>query len=1255
MKGKEQVVTSRKYKMYILGILTLLTVLGIVFLAWAQISDVALVGSSAGSNTDSRSQDMTGCTNCTVSFDWSTDNQLVNNVDYLYYRICDPACPGTWTQLGTRGDSGSVTDESASCSLITVEFDLNVVTGAGNKDASAEDITISGDCPTPTPTPTPGGPTPTPTPTPGPTATPTPTPGATATPAPTPTPLGPYGGKSMGYPTFFLIASYDWLHNFYDNNASADGSKTDPDTDNFNKIIMVDSNLFPVYTALRGDQEWPNIVMRNWTSGPGLNSPTSPSVNDYMNRSLAVVPNYLNTTSKITIGYRGDQSVNTVGLRTHLEWAYVLDPANANFRRYKFIKIADVSYPAWYDGMPEGTVEDLDPGTDPDDLHDCDNCCPDKWYIASPEQIFCGSAAATQACCPNNPPNSNNPNCYAGEDVKLMYTPKKSHCKGAYTAVNNYKACAQAGNVSTNWGHYSGYGAGCGDDSPEISKGEGADIGKNEFGAPYARYPIFIDADATGTINVSFDFKGHAQDASAHLVFVLNGAAYGQEPDIPSGIDGCECEKFFSTEDLSTNWHTNSAQDHCNTTPGGCRSEYTATFNNVPVTCASDFDDENKVMYVDVYPCGHSGAVIEVPEFDPMDHAFQIPVPGVDTSDGISAAEQTIIDNRWANLTAYLDTVPPRSYPGYPSYTSSTRRTIGYGYTTNTSFSHARNIRFKDPRDIDTYRDYFDYNNAGPIYIFVADTMNSRIQVFMNATGSAGDVGATFPIRPVRVKGPYTYGAYSTNELAKPLGTGIYADGRKADWRHYTTVSGAGVSSSNHTLDDKSRIPANAGRGEFFYPHGVAVDQDPDTKDVYLFVADTFNHRIQIFRDTTGVTNQSITSKQFNFQYEEGWGTYPLQTTLTDTPPGPFGFRYPKGVDVVRYANNSSYLYVVDSKNYRLMKYLISEGSASQGITAVKAVNAYGYDGAKFVASLFSAQGFSPMTAHNTTPGYLNPQDVATGYSGFHIFTTASGKGTQFLNNYMVYVTDYARNTTSISRDHLNMRVQQIIQVPGFGNMSGSWIPWETEAVEFGSYTTDNLALGQSVYGTSDGVYNSTGTIDAGNDIIEGSTNNVPGRQDLFTDRPAGLGSLQWNTKKPIDIRVINNADVGDIGTSVTAATSAYVNGATISRGTLIRIGVSSRYLFQPPEDKALAFLNSSTEVSQTAVRWDGLYAGKVHIFCYDKYGAFDNHTALPTAPYRITLSSMGCQSDGFAKVVAEDRDFAYSGRSGTMFFRVGN
>ncbi|MBD3307843.1 hypothetical protein GF339_15530, partial [candidate division KSB3 bacterium] len=71
--------------------------------------------------------------------------------------------------------------------------------------------------------------------------------------------------ETQTVPTYLFIASYDWLHNFFDSNNSATRGSTqrDPDTDNFNKVIVIDSNLFPIMTAVVGDHEFPNITARN--------------------------------------------------------------------------------------------------------------------------------------------------------------------------------------------------------------------------------------------------------------------------------------------------------------------------------------------------------------------------------------------------------------------------------------------------------------------------------------------------------------------------------------------------------------------------------------------------------------------------------------------------------------------------------------------------------------------------------------------------------------------------------------------------------------------------------------------------------------------------------------------------------------------------------------------------------------------------------------------------------------------------------
>ena len=765
-----------------------------------------------------------------------------------------------------------------------------------------------------------------------------------------------------------------------------------------------------------------------------------------------------------------------------------------------------------------------------------------------------------------------------------------------------------------------------------------------------------------------------------------------------------------------------------------CRARAYVYFD-VPTSCFNTMlagSSEYKYLMVDIFTCDQASWAIHVPKIpqNDKDQAFRIPIPGIDdttvTPPANAADYRRFVERRWGNIGAYLDTVPPESYAGYRNYTS-VRQRPGYGSRTlglgtgQTAFSNATGARFKDPRDIDAYRDYFDAKNGGPVYIFVADTGNNRVQVFMNATGVAGDVGATAPIRPVRVNvsvgGTPKATAADTNEIGWRRSNAILGDGRRGDWRGEMTQNGSGKWEDE--FKDKTY-----GAGEFYYPHSVAVDQDPDSKDVYLFVADTFNHRIQVFRDVSGVSSQNINAKNFHFEFVTQFGTYPLQTGVTKTAPGPFALRYPKGIDLVRFYNNSSYLYVVDSKNYRVMKYQIGENpaaanGASTGITGVTAVSGYGRDSLGFSKNVDSATNTAKaVVVHDENPGFLDPQDVATGYSGFFIYTSPNGKGTQFLNNYMIYVTDAARNNTTIIPKRVSARVLQMIDVPSaFSSISGAPIRWETARnAVFSTHTariwraTDstttfpfNLTLGQSPFGLklgrgafelySSGVYHSRGQFKP----TGGSSSNVPGRTvgtgetaySYFTDRPFGVNALHWNTLKPIDIRLIEHKS------AYTTSDIAYVPGDKVDVSKRLRIGVSSRYMsFGQPYNRALSFLNASTNpckplASTSSVSscltaqysipgpWDALYAGRVHIFCYDKAGAFKYYTMLypqryserfknPATPGKPTpsysddpaiggflLPTSKCVSGGILKIVAEDKDFAYSARTGTAFYAI--
>lgn len=1081
----------------------------------------------------------------------------------------------------------------------------------------------------------------------------------------TPLTLGQTDFNNHAYSTFLFLASYDWLHHFTDRNTEGRDYAADPDTDNFNKIIVLDSNLFPIMTALYGDYEFPNITGRNaGTWDAASDSPYTPSTNDYFNRDIALAPNFVAQQKiaypNLTIACTGGEwlpmtvrkttddprKIQQYGGRSFAQWAFIADPGNHNIRRYEFQKVG-----GYYQSFSPANAENLpDPGGE--DFSSVCNNAPEEfensWVAGDTDQVLfpdynhtvidtysnLGPPARAGTCDPETVvTDTGDPGAQCFEDPEVMFMCKHNQ---PFTTLDSL------------------------DDPPRPTRGLVTYINSGQEDPPgsgtYAPYPyleliseIPLEAFEGGTYNLQLDIKGGARDSGSRLLAVGINTECGDNRPFAAEVTGTASPGSTCTDYAALSQYdiVGSAPDALgrwwdNMAGGGHKRHNMYSFT---VTEEYDIDTSTPDIIevrVRIYALGQGGFVIEGIEAGERDSAFAVKYEGPDA----------LFEARWSVLTSFLETVPPHSYPGYTAYS----RRIGYGFKTNTSFSHAENVRFKNPRDVDLYRDMFDSDNGGPVYLFVADTMNSRVQVFMNATASAGTTNAGFPIRPVRVKGPYTYGAYSTNELARPLATAVYADGRKADWRHYTTVGGRALAGS--------RIPADAGRGEFYHPHGVAVDQDPNTKDVYLFVADTFNHRIQVFRDATGVTFHNITAKRFDFEYEEGWGSYPLQTSNDPdfvAQPGPFSLRYPKGLDVVRFSNNSAYLYVVDSKDYRVLKYLITEED-SGGISNVEIKAGYGYNGTTFARNLTTMMGVA-LEAHRSfeemagggdpmrAVGFWNPQDVATGYSGFYLYsapnvggypyevytTTNNGtvtrtRGVQFLNNYMVYMSDYARNQTSIAPDRLNMRVMQFYEHPQRNYTS--LFPWKTEVVTFDLGGT----LGQTIFGPYSGYYNSSSVLTGGR--VEGSTENVPGRPGYFTDRPVGVAALTWTTS-PFDLRLIDLNATPKV---------QYPNGAIVDNDTLLRVGVQHRGFFGLPYANVSSYTNFTAE----RMNLDARGTARVHVFCYNTSGVYANHTALSVMPFEFTpgAAPLSCPA-GYMKIVAEDTQFGYSGKTGTMIFRL--
>lgn len=1088
---------------------------------------------------------------------------------------------------------------------------------------------------------------------------------SSCTPATPPNPKFTTNAVNIGtetFPTFLFLASYDWLHNFTDRNArgTRGANQSDPDTDNFNKIIVVDSNLFPIMTSVEGDFEFPNITGRNsltWSSSfTGTRRPSWPSVNDYFNRSIAAVPDFMSPayvsysilTSECTGG--GTTSCNVLvnsastfsirerpilqnGGRSYMQWAFVTDPGNNNIRRYEFRKSSSV-YELIKPDSPFTNAVQPPSGTTSTTVCNSD---PDGWWKVigvrdSVTQYPSGTLQDPQIFIPGLPSPNNGGTCGTTGNIP------SGAGEECFTNQQVFFACKHGGSAPTNLTTASGL--------QTFLSGGGT--------YPYLEVMMTIPEAAGSSYTLPIKVRGIARDNSSDVLGVgLNTRCGDARPSSDttgntagSEVPGCTSYPPDTDFQVSTNWNQ--------TANGRYPIKNTFTFT---ITKAYDLSSAPGIQFrIRFYALKQGAFIMDQLQFGERDAAFSVNYAGA------ANARNT----RWGVLTSFLETVPPKSFPGYREYTSS----VGYGFRSNTSFTTANNVRFKDPRDIDTYRDVFDSystaggrkGNAAPVYIFVADSGNNRIQVFVNATGTSGKSNSRrFPIRPVRVKGPNDSPRteFKSNELGPRVYTGVNAtairlgDGRPGDWRQYTTVLGTTLANS--------RIPAGAKPGDFFYPQGVAVDQDPDTKDVYLFVADTYNHRVQIFRDTTGVTNQSFNAKRFDFKFAEGWGSLPmpvLPTMTTFMPPGPYHFRYPKGIDVARFANNSSYLYVVDSKNNRLMKYLITEGSAAQGITNVQAVGGYGYNGTTFVKNLLSSAG-QPLTGHGdfegsgaAAIGFVNPQDVATGYNGFYLYSTkrlgsyasqvtynGQARGVQFLDNHMIYVSDYDRNLTSISPTRLNMRIMQFVEYPQ-RNITGLFLPWQTDpniTIANDKVTRSTGKVGRSVFGPYNGFYNSSSEVTNG--MMEGSTENVPGRPGYYTDKPVGMSVLTWNTVTPIDMRVMSGRNL-------------YPNGATITRTTALNVAVTGRRFFGMPYTNSTSFTNFTSRADKRNL--NGQYINKVHVFCYGSTGAFLNHTALHSQPFMFTPNTVS-NSCAYMKVVAEDYYFMYSGRTGTQFFKVTN
>jgi hypothetical protein len=138
---------------------------------------------------------------------------------------------------------------------------------------------------------------------------------------------------------------------------------------------------------------------------------------------------------------------------------------------------------------------------------------------------------------------------------------------------------------------------------------------------------------------------------------------------------------------------------------------------------------------------------------------------------------------------------------------------------------------------------------------------------------------------------------------------------------------------------------------------------------------------------------------------------------------------------------------------------------------------------------------------------------------------------------------------------------------------------------------------------------------------------------------------LTWDTISPMDVRVIGDTTGG------TNFTKFYPNGATIDKDTRLQIGALSRSFFGLPYSNMTSYTNYTSQ----GFMIDGKGIRRVHVFCYDPTGVFKGHTALPAPPYQVKPNDIKPTGTctGYMKIIAEDTHFGYSGKSGTLIFKM--
>jgi DNA-binding beta-propeller fold protein YncE len=188
--------------------------------------------------------------------------------------------------------------------------------------------------------------------------------------------------------------------------------------------------------------------------------------------------------------------------------------------------------------------------------------------------------------------------------------------------------------------------------------------------------------------------------------------------------------------------------------------------------------------------------------------------------------------------------------------------------------------------------------------VYVADTMNSRILVFEFQTNP----NLATP-REIEVEGAVLSGGSYLVQQINPVGSHVL--GALGDFRDPPHPDPNILGTASVLTDDGGAGVgvAELGQGRLYYPHGLAIDVDPgaDANDpsddtTYLFIADTWNHRIQVFKDE----DPGYATMRFRFhRVVGGYGTTPGR------------FRYPRGIATHRGITGTR-IFVADTRNTRV-------------------------------------------------------------------------------------------------------------------------------------------------------------------------------------------------------------------------------------------------------------------------------------------------------------------------------------------------